>query len=227
MLGCRSTLVLARHADDETLGAGGTLLRLRNQGSSIHWGLMTIPVGAGYSQGYIDTHEEQVQAVNTAFGFETMQRLSYPASSLADQPFGAIVDRLRKIAADLRPEVVLIPHSGDAHDDHGITARAAWAAFKSFRMTELGVRSLYAMEILSETGASVAGHVDPFRPTTIVDISAYAERKIEIFSLYRSEITQTGPRSLGALRAQSTLHGGEYGFGAAERFSCLQHIEPD
>lgn len=217
-------MVIAPHADDETLGAGGTLLRLQSEGAVLHWILMTTPEGSGYSDEYVRVHAQQVHSVNKAYGFDSLTRLEYPASSLSDQPLGAIVDGFRRLAGEFRPDTVLIPHSGDAHDDHAVTARAAWAAFKSFRMPSMGVRGLYSMEILSETGASVSGQLDPFRATTIVDISAFLERKLELFGLYRTEITEGGPRSISAVRAQAVLHGAEYGCAAAERFTCLQQI---
>ncbi len=224
MLTAKSVLVLAPHADDETLGAGGTLLRLRAQGADLHWVLMTTAEGAGFDQTYVTAHKAQIAEVAASYPFATVNEFGYPASSLASQPMADIVDRLRRIASELRPDIVLIPHEGDAHDDHGVTARAAKAAFKSFRMGAFGIRALYSMEIISETGALAASSDRAFLPNTIVDISEILDQKLAMFELFRTEIQASGPRALTAIRAQAVLHGAENGLGAAERFQCLHQI---
>jgi LmbE family N-acetylglucosaminyl deacetylase len=224
LLNAESVMVLAPHADDETLGAGGTLCRLKRAGARLHWVLMTTPVGAGYPPDYVTAHAAQVEAVAAAYPFDGVHRFDYPASSLAGQPMAELVDQLRRLAADLRPDIVLLPHRGDAHDDHGTTARAALAAFKGFRMRALGVRALYAMEILSETDAAVGPSAAPFIANTSVNIEAELDRKLALFELYRTEITEDGPRSAAAIRAQALLNGAAVGCRAAERFMCLQNL---
>ncbi|MEQ8603701.1 MAG: PIG-L family deacetylase [Marivibrio sp.] len=224
MLNAKTVMVVAPHADDETLGAGGALCRLKQGGAELHWTLMTTPEGAGYPADYVAAHAAQVDAVAAAYPFDGLHRLDYPASTLAAQPVGALVDRLRALAAAVRPDVILLPHRGDAHDDHGATAAAAQAAFKGFRMPSFGVRALYAMEILSETDAVMGPPAHPFIANTFVDISDHLDRKVELFGLYRTEVTEGGPRSPEAVRAQALLHGAAVGRPAAERFMRLQAV---
>jgi len=224
LLNAKTVMVLAPHADDETLGAGGALCRLKQAGAEVHWTLMTTPNGAGYPAGYVAAHASQVEAVAAAYPFDGVHQLNYPASSLAMQPMGELVDRLRALAADIRPEVILLPHRGDAHDDHHAAAAAAQAAFKGFRMPSFGVRALYAMEILSETDAVMGPRPYPFVADTFVDISEQLERKVDLFGLYRTEVTENGPRSPAAIRAQALLNGAAVGRAAVERFMCLQAV---
>ena len=44
-------LVIAPHPDDETLGCGGTILKLKAQGVAVHWLIVTTIEGvSGFSQ---------------------------------------------------------------------------------------------------------------------------------------------------------------------------------
>jgi LmbE family N-acetylglucosaminyl deacetylase len=46
----KTVLVVAPHADDETLGCGGTLLKLKAEGCELHWLLVTeMTVDGGFS----------------------------------------------------------------------------------------------------------------------------------------------------------------------------------
>lgn len=224
MLDAKKVLVVAPHADDETIGAGGTLLRLAKQGAELHWLIVTTPRGAGYSEAYCEAHARQAMAVAAAYPMTATHRFDLPASSLQSLGRGALVDRARKLLADLRPDLMLLPHAGDAHDDHAATADGFVAAAKSFRQRDFGLRRIMAMEILSETDASPAVMARAFLPTIIVDVSAHLHRKLEIMALYVSELTPGGPRDPAALAAQAKLHGASHGLAAAERFMLLREI---
>lgn len=224
MLDAKTVLVVAPHADDETIGAGGTLLELAAQGAALHWLIVTTPRGAGYSDAYCEMHSRQAEAVARAYPMAATHHFDLPASSLQAMGRGPLVDRARKLLSDVRPDLLLLPHIGDAHDDHTVAAEGFLAAAKSFRQREFGLRRILAMEILSETDASPPAVTQPFLPTTIVDISARLQRKLEIMGLYASELTPGGPRDTAALAAQAKLHGASFQLAAAERFMLLREI---
>ncbi len=224
MLDAKKVLVVAPHADDETIGAGGTLLELAARGATLHWLIVTTPRGAGYSDAYCEIHARQAEAVAKAYPMAATHRFDLPASSLQAMGRGVLVDRARKLLAEVRPDVLLLPHAGDAHDDHTAAAESFLAAAKSFRQRDFGLRRILAMEILSETDAPPPAMARPFLPTTIVDISASLQRKLDIMALYASELTPGGPRDAAALAAQAKLHGASYGLAAAERFMLLREI---
>jgi len=65
------TLIIAPHADDETLGLGGTLLkRSSKKGNKLYWLLITEPQSPDYSQKFINSRIKQIQKIKKIYNFE-------------------------------------------------------------------------------------------------------------------------------------------------------------
>jgi LmbE family N-acetylglucosaminyl deacetylase len=64
------TLVVAVQPEDETLGCGGTLLRCKAEGHSIHWLLLTSMTREyGFPDDKCIAQTQVMQAVENAYGF--------------------------------------------------------------------------------------------------------------------------------------------------------------
>jgi hypothetical protein len=98
------------------------------------------------------------------------------------------------------------------------------SVLKGFRMGSLGVRRVVAYETLSSTEASAPG--DPsFEPTVFSDIGDFLERKLEIMSMYESEVQQHPlPRSESAIRALARFRGASVGCEYAEAFQLVREL---
>ena len=215
-------LAVAAHPDDETLGCGGTLLRHLGDGDQIHWLIVTEASGSRWDDAFRANQREQVAAVDAAFPFASRTWLGKPSAALETLPLGDLVEAIREVVATVRPEVVYLPNRSDAHSDHRLVARAAMAALKSFYLAELGVRRVLAFESPSETDAAPALPENAFVPNVFVDISSTLERKLEIFSLFASEVHPGhGPRGLSAVRALARHRGATVGVEYAEAFMLL------
>ena len=119
------TLVLAPHPDDETLGAGGLIARLRSRGVPVTVVAITDGENAyGDAPGLGDLRvKEQTEA---------LQRLGVPESRihrlrLPDRNVSACEDQLVKLLLPLvEPGMHLVaPWQRDFHPDHEATGRAA------------------------------------------------------------------------------------------------------
>ena len=78
-----SILVIAPHPDDETLGAGGTLLRAHAEGEEIHWMIVTeVRVDPGFKAGDIARRKSEITTVADAYGFSSLTKLGLPATKL-------------------------------------------------------------------------------------------------------------------------------------------------
>lgn len=218
-------LIIAPHPDDETLGAGGTLLKHRQAGHKVHWLIVTaMRVQDGFCEDRIAVRELEIQRVSDFYNFASRHELALPAARLETLPLGDIIQAVTDVIHQVLPEIVYLPFPGDAHSDHKVSFDAASAALKWFRAPS--IKRIYAYETLSETGFRLDPLVQEFRPNWFVDISAHLQQKIAAMRLFGGEIGQFPfPRSPEAIVALAQLRGSLCGCSAAEAFLLLKGID--
>lgn len=215
-------LCIAPHADDETLGCGGTLLRHLAEGDEVHWLLVTDPKPPLFGEDYIARREAVIARVAAEYGFAATHRLGLAAAGLDRLPEGEVIEALRATIKAVAPDIIYLAHGGDVHSDHRIVFTCAMAALKPFRVG-LSVGRILTYETISETEQSVEGA--QFRPNSFVNIGTTLERKLALFQLFESE-TQPYPfpREAGAIRAQARLRGATLGIDYAEAFQVVREV---
>ncbi|URK88661.1 PIG-L family deacetylase [Rhizobium sp. RCAM05350] len=214
-------LVIAPHPDDETLGAGGLLLRAQAAGRPIHWLIVTgITTEQGWPSEKVTRRRSEIDEVAKAYRFAGVHRLNLPSAQLETLPLGDIIGGIGKVVTAIQPEMILIPHRGDAHSDHHVVHAAATACTKWFRYPS--VRWALVYETLSETDAGLFLS-DVFNPNIFIDISEQLEEKLRITAMFGDEIGEFPfPRSEEALRALAMTRGAASGTRAAEGFMLLR-----
>jgi N-acetylglucosamine malate deacetylase 1 len=220
-----TALSIAVHPDDETLGCGGALLKHAAAGEAIHWLIVTAVHEPEFSAQVAETQAKQVELVRNAYPFAGVHWLKLPATRLGSMPLGQIIAAIRDVVGKVRPSTVYVPNRSDAHSDHRVAFDASMAVLKSFYMTGLGVRRVLATEVISETDAAPALAENAFVPNVYVDVSETILRKLEIMSLFASEL-QTGdmPRTLGAIEALARYRGATVGLAHAEAFMLMREV---
>ncbi len=214
-------LVVAPHPDDETIGAGGLLLRAAAAKRTVHWLIVTtMRPQDGWPTERIASREAEIDAVAKDFGFTAVHRLGLPTTRLDTLPMGDVVAAIGKVVTKVQPQILLLPHRGDAHSDHQVVHDAGAACAKWFRYPL--VQWTLAYETLSETDAAIQQML-PFRRDIYVDIGDYVDRKIAITRHFAGEFHDFPfPRSEMAVRAQAQVHGVAAGYRAAEAFMLLR-----
>ena len=219
--------VLAPHPDDETLGAGGTLLRHRSQGDEVHWVIATQMSDRDRFPATVQAaRDREIDLVAGRYGFAGVHQLGFAATHLDEVPRGEIVASLAAVFREIEPDIVYLPHGGDVHTEHRIMCEAGLACTKWFRFPS--VRRVLAYETPSETEFGGQPYLAAFTANVFVDIGAHLEEKIAIAQLYGSEIGEHPfPRSTAAIRAQATLRGAVAGVAAAEAFMLIRDVVSD
>jgi LmbE family N-acetylglucosaminyl deacetylase len=218
-------LAIAVHPDDETLGCGGTLLRLADSGARLHWLLLTSAYQPEYTAEEIAQQDRQVAAVKAAYPFASLLWLKLPSTRLEMVPVNQLVIAIRQVVEQIRPEVVFVPNRSDAHSDHRAAHEAISAVCKPFYLSSLGIRRVLACEILSETDAMAPLPENAFLPNVFVDVGKTLPRKLEIMRLYESELqTEPLPRSLSSISALARHRGATVGIEHAEAFMLLREL---
>lgn len=214
------TLIISPHADDETLGPGGTLLKRKKQGGETAWLNITTPGEAiGWSQDMVAKRRELLHSVTEKYEFDHFEQLAYPAAQLTNSTTPDLVRDISNRIRDLAPSEILVPHWSDAHSDHRIIFEASWAASKWFRATS--ITKILCYETISETNFSSPISTN-FRANHYEDISEELEIKVKIASMYDTELgNHPFPRSLEILENLASMRGSESGFNYAEAFQMV------
>jgi LmbE family N-acetylglucosaminyl deacetylase len=217
-------IVVAPHADDETLGCGGTLLKHKNTGDEINWLIFTsLDEKSGLSKERIAGRRRAIEDVRKEYGFQEVVELPFPSVYVDTYPMGELVATISESFKKIRAEVVYLPYRGDIHSDHAVTFDAVAACTKWFRYP--CVKRVLAYEIASETDTAINPDTNAFRANTFVDITPYLDRKIQIMNIYACEMGDFPfPRSEKALRALAAVRGMAAGFEAAEAFMLLREL---
>jgi LmbE family N-acetylglucosaminyl deacetylase len=217
-------LVVAPHPDDETLGCGGTLLRHKSNGDTLHWIIMTnITIESGYTQAQVDDRKHVISKVSESYGFESVFQAEFPTTALDTVPMKSLIGYVSTVFNKVKPDTVYVPFNGDVHTDHRYVFDAVSACVKPFRYPF--IRRVLAYQTLSETEYNIQPERSGFTPNVWVDISDSLEQKINIMRMYTGEMGKHPfPRSEESLRAQAILEGARASRHFAEGFMLLQEI---
>lgn len=201
----RNAIVISPHPDDESIGAGGYLLKLNSEGCSIHWLNIThMSEKYGYSQEQVVARDAQMKRVRQAYGFQSFHNLCLKPAGLDQVDMAQMVGLIKNVLEEVRPELVILPYKYDVHSDHGVVFDAVYSCIKSFRAPY--VKKAICMEILSETDQAV--ECSAFSPNMFVDITDFMNKKIEILENYVSEIKSPPfPRNIEAIKGLASYRG--------------------
>ena len=171
-------LIVAPHADDESLGCGGTILRHISEGDEVHWLLVTgMSESSGFSEKQIKTRQKEITKVHARYGFTDRHELNLPPAALETLAKGEIVSAVSNIIKKVKPEVVYTVYRNDAHSDHEIVFDAVMSSTKSFRYPF--VKRVLVYETISETDFGMKPEDGGFRPNVFNNISPYLEEKLD------------------------------------------------
>ena len=218
-------LAISAHPDDETLGCGGTLLKHAAAGDKVFWLILTQPQGPQWSTEVVQAKAIEIEQVVQAYGMVDYFRLDFTSTRLDTVPKVELIARIREVISQTKPNIVYMVHHGDVHTDHHAAFTATMSVLKSFYMSHFGVSRVMCFETLSSTEAAPATLDRIFIPNVFNDISDYIERKIEIMSLFESEVQADPlPRGPSSIRALARHRGATVGIDYAEAFMLIREL---
>ncbi len=220
----KSILIIAPHADDETLGCGGTILRAINEGHNVHWLLVTgMSIESGFSHEQINTRKNEIDKVSKMYGFTSIHQLMLPPAMLETLPKREIIGPILSIVNQIKPDDIYTVYRNDAHSDHEIVYDAVMSASKSFRCPF--IKRVLAYETMSETDFGMKPEDGGFRPNVYVNITPHLDNKLDILEEFKSEVGEFPfPRSRKALESLACVRGVQANCNAAEAFMLLKEI---
>jgi len=221
----KKVIVISAHPDDETLGVGGTILKHIANGDQVYWLIVTnVFESQGFSKERVESRQEEIKKVEKIFGFTKTFLLDYPTMTLSSSSILKMVPEISSIFSEVEPEIIYTLNRSDAHSDHRIIFDAVMACTKSFRYPF--IKQILMYECISETEFAPALPEKVFLPNYFVDITEYLELKLEIMTVFESEIAEHPfPRSLENIKALAHFRGASVGVKYAEAFQLLKYID--
>ncbi len=220
-------LVVAPHADDETLGMGGTIARLVDEGHEVTVAVLT---GHGDDEPHPLWPREQWDIVRAearkamdVLGVERLLFEEIPAVAVADQPVWKLNAVTGKVVLECSPEALYVPFPFDLHKDHRELFHSLSVAWRPSSAVGRAIREVHCYEVQSETHWNIPGVEPGFLPNHWVDITASLERKLEAAACYESQMRDfPDARSADALEALARWRGAQVGVRAAEAFVTVR-----
>jgi len=121
-------LVFAPHADDETYGMGGTLLRAKKEQVETHLVVFTDGALGGDREDLVAVRQREVEAAGKLLGLSSLQCWTEPDRGL-EQSTGA-ADKSVAAIETLKPASVFFPAPLEIHPDHRAAAFIVWEALQ-------------------------------------------------------------------------------------------------
>jgi LmbE family N-acetylglucosaminyl deacetylase len=214
-------LVVAPHPDDEVIGCGGLMAKVKAEGGEVY--VVVITVGDHLQYGGESITAPRVEEATQANEFLGTKEFWVEHEDdefhlrLDTLPQKDLIDCIEFHLHRSEPTIVALP-SPSYHQDHravhqaGITAcRPRPSNLKPFASTVLS----YEVTSWGET----------FTPNFYVDISDFLDKKLEALKLYKSQMREDPhPLSVENIKRLNELRGREICVEAAEAFVCHRTV---
>ena len=215
-------LVIAPHPDDETLGAGGTIVKLSKLGAKVSILFVSGHMPPLYTEKEYKLIKNESHKALKILGVKNCQFLDIPATKVHEIPISELNKKIKDYLDQIKPDTVLIPFA-DRHIDHRTIFDSSMVACrptgKHFPSTVL------AYETLSETHWNAPYVEANFVPDLFFNIDNAIDTKISALRKYKSQINNKAPsRSLDAVKALARFRGSQNGCKYAEGFKVLRII---
>jgi LmbE family N-acetylglucosaminyl deacetylase len=225
----RRILVVAPHADDETLGVGGTIARRAAEGCEVHVAVVT---GHGktphplWPPSLWDRIRGEARRAAAILGVQELHFEEIPAAMVADQPIWQLNKTIGSLVEAIQPDVLYAPFPFDLHKDHREVFHALSVAWRPSSATGRKLRAVYCYEVASETHWNAPYLEAGFTPNAWVDISAHLETKLRALACYESQLrVAPDARSADAVRALAVWRGSQQSMAAAEAFVAIRLLD--
>ena len=240
-LACQRVLVVTPHADDETIGCGGTIARIKDLGGAVYCLIGTFGGIEQYTSpqdGYAPSRRapemrfvsgaDRLAEFRSAMdilgvdGWDVMygDELHIALDTVPLRDLIARIERSSAVSIDMLAPTMLLMPAATFNQDHEALFRACLAAS---RPNASGRRSLIPTVMAYDNGTSHwAPPSQAFTPNLYVDVSDYVDIKLKALNTY---VSQGYGRSNGeemAVLAALRTYGSHVGVAAAEAFQVLR-----
>jgi len=213
----KKVLVLAAHPDDETLGLGGTISKLSDEGCYIK--LMTFTDGLSARGPTTKNRNDKLDAVCGILGIDDYCFANYPDNRM---DIISLLDKCKFIEKniDFDPDIIFTHHPGCLNIDHELVYRATITVFRPQTFKKMDIMSYY---VPSSTDYNPMNN---FRSDVYHCLEKqHVEKKMEALKIYHNEMREyPHSRSYENALNRMKVDGSTIGCEHAEAFQLIRRV---
>ena len=212
--------MIAPHADDEVLGCGGLISKIKSAGGKVF--VLIFNVGSIEKFNNKKFTELRKKETLTAMKFLKVDKYDTIFDSpndnryLDSKPLHELISKIEiesKVSLEkIKPTIVAIPSINSHHQDHVHVFKACLASLRPLRTPRADMIISYEVPEHSRWSASGV-----FQPNLYIDIEKHLARKIAAFYKYKSQIRPAG-RDKHTIKNHAEYRGKEVGRKACEAY---------
>jgi LmbE family N-acetylglucosaminyl deacetylase len=222
-------LCVAAHPDDEILGAGGTLRKLRNAGHNVYTCILCGPADARHARPSDARLREVIAKAESIIGITDSMKYEFRNIQFNTVPHIEMVAAIEKALVAYRPAWVFTHHPGDLNIDHRVCYETTMAALAlpqrlSTDMPPSMIERVFLFEILSSTDWAPTT-MEAFRPNSFFDVAETFETKVAALNAFEGAMKPfPHSRSVENVKHLAHLRGAQVGMELAEAFVLIRDL---
>ena len=215
--------MIGAHADDETLGLGGTILKAASNNSIVDVLIVTDSTSSQYVN---DNNKKKIRNANLKAACNKLQvnnifEFNFPDMQLDSISHIKLNIKIAKLINKEMYNTIFVHHPNDINKDHQILFDSVMVACRP--QPKSSVTSVLTYYVVSSTEWGGYEASTMFRPNVFINISEFIDQKIEVFKIYKDEIREyPHPRSIENIINTAKYFGSQVGMGFAEPFKLLR-----
>jgi len=218
----KTLLVIAPHPDDEVLGCGGLISRVKADGGKVY--VMIVTVGNQPQYGSVSKADIRIGETKETMEFLDVDdyeicwvddKMHLKLDSIPQKDLIDLIENNSKVSLNkVKPNIVAVPHP-NSNQDHRAVFDASYTACRPRPHEDKPFQRI----VLVYEDASQAWSKNIFRPNFYVNLKEFLDSKCKALSFYKSQL-HSFPHyiSVEAVRNLASIRGIEAGLKHAEAF---------
>tara|TARA_Y100000590_G_C15739029_1_gene1019585 strand:+ start:4428 stop:5114 length:687 start_codon:yes stop_codon:yes gene_type:complete len=218
-------LVIAPHSDDEVLGCGGLISKIKNAGGKVYVLIFNLGFDKNDTVESQEKRKNEVKAAMNVLNVDDYHLVHDRPDNNRDldtKPLHSLIEVIESTShislEKIAPTMVAIPTIFSHHQDHVHVHHACIAALRPISTPVANIVLSYEAPEHSRWSASGI-----FEPNLFVEIDDVIEKKIDAFMKYESQV-RPGGRDADSIKNQAKYRGQEVGKKLCEAFYVHRFI---
>ncbi len=219
-------LIIAAHPDDEIIGCGGTILKLKKKNKiKIIFSCKTFDNRLVKKHKKFNERKEIAEKVSKFLKIDKPTFLNFNGLSIKRKDITNMAKSLHEEIIKYRPHTIFTHCIDDNHHDHRATAEATLIATRPSKINRF-LKKIYSYEIASASEKLIKKN-RAFNPNYFVDISETYKQKIKILNKFYKDELKPYPNflSIKSIENQIKYRGNSVNLLAAEAFETVRSIQ--